>query len=604
MKTKDFTPEGFHIGLAIKGRVQAHVVDGKKGRVIKTMPWQDNLILDQGLDQYLGGPNNWCNLLKNCAAGTGTTPTRDVMDGTASQTLTTVTLSGSTYSFTGGDVGKWIGWASGYQAKITAYLSATQVTVDRSQTVAAGTATLYRAGQVGLATEVKRSNTYPTYTYTDGRQASATWGTSGPPAYITYRRTYDFTAEVGSVNYTEIGISGNSAAGNNLFSRILLAGAVSVASGQQLRITYELVVTIPGTNRPVQTLPSSVGWPYTYSIASITSTVSNFTVTFTAAHHYVTGGTFTITGAKRPRFAITAASSTGSDFTLTTSAPHGRSPGDSIVVEGVTPVGYNGTWTCGAGTTGSTIVVVTGANPGTGTVFGNVRQAEPGTWYDGTLWTIVSTTSTTVTVTSALNLGGAGADGTAKNNLTATLYINNWPCAPQGENGTYGGIASPDTVQHWGTSSNSTLFGGVTASPNSSGSYQGDCLLDGTCSLAPSLNFANVQLLEKTTPITPPGSTFPATGAFVPSGVTGYSVSGSTQQSYTNGSFYREWLLEWNTGSGNSQAIRGLAINPFTGLVASTSGCTWLWLFDQPQRKDSTNRLRIVFRTSVTRVLA
>lgn len=608
MKTLDtalpgaLLPNAFQIGAELKGRVQVHVVN-RKGQVISTRPWQNNLILDQGMDYY-GNKNTFANMMSYCAAGTGTTPTRDVMDGTASQAATTVTLAGSTYTFSGGDVGKWIGWAGGQQAKITAYVSGTQVTVNRSQTVSSGSATLYRCNQVGLATEAKRTNTYPSYTYTDGRGASASWGVGGPPAVLTLRRTYDFTAEVGSVNYTEIGISPTATAGNNLFSRILLAGAVTVASGQQLRITYELAITIAGTTRPSQTLPSTGGgWPYTYNISSISSTGSDFTVTTSAAHHYVAGGIINIAGAKRPRFTITAASSTGSDFTLTTSAPHGRSPGDSIIIEGVTPSGYNGTWTCASGTTGSTIVVTTGADPGTGTVFGNVRLAEPGTWYNGQ-WTIASVTSTTVVVTSALNLGAAGNDGTVKNNLNAVLYLMSWPIAPLGGGGGgYGTPVSPDVAQNWGSSSisNSSTFGGDTH--GTGGANGGDCVCDGTCTPGTESFRQNVQLLTKSSAIAPLSATFPRTGATAPSGVTGLSCTAATRQSYTAGNFYVDHIFEWSTAAGNATNIWGWGINPF-GNQQPSSDLVCGWFFDQPQRKDSTNRLRITFRSSWSRTLA
>lgn len=585
----------FHLDQKVKGRMQAHVVNAK-GKVIKTLPWQDNLILDQGLDYYAN--NTWANLMNYCVAGTGTTPTRDELDGTASQTGTTVTLSGSTYTFSGGDVGKWIGWdAGGYQAKITAYIDASNVTVDRSQSVSAAAAKLYRCNQTGLDTEVKRTNTYPSYTYTDGRGASASWGVAAT-GVLTLRRTYDFSAETGSVNYTEIGISPVATVASNLFARILLAGTVAVTSGQQLRITYELAITCTGYDRPAQVLTSSTGWPYTYNISSITGSGSAFTVTLSIPHHYVAGGTITIAGAKRTRFTITAATSTGSDFTLTTSGAHGRSPGDSITIEGVSPSGYNGVWTCASGTTGSTIVVTTTANPGTGTAFGNVRETEPGTWYDGT-WTIASVTSTTVVVTSTIT-AAAGADGTAKNNLNATLYMIHWPIAPLGGNGGYGTPVSPDTANQWGANGSwSTYFQGNTHSPGSGSG--GDGILDGTCSLGSSW-VQNCQLYGKSSAITAPGS-FPTAGTHSFSGGTAYSCSSSTLQSYTNGNFYRDTIVEWGTGAGNATDIRGLMFGTFGNSTASTN-CDMCWLFDQPQRKDSTNRLRITFRRSWSRTLA
>lgn len=581
----------FETDMRVKGRMQAHVVNAK-GRVIKTMPYQDNLILDQGMDYYAS--NTWANLMNYCVAGTGTTPTRDVLDGTASQTGTTVTLSGSTYTFSGGDVGKWIGWdAGGYQAKITAYIDASNVTVATSQSVSAAAAKLYRCDQTGLTTEVKRTNTYPTYTYTDSRGASATFATSN---VLTLRRTYDFSAEVGSVNYTEIGISPVATVASNLFARILLAGTVAVTSGQQLRITYELAITVSGTTRPSQTLTSSAGWPYTYNISSITGSGSAFTVTLSAAHHYVAGGSLTIAGAKRTRFTLTAAASTGSDFTLTTSASHGLSPGDSIEVEGVSPSGYNGTWTADTGTTGSTIVVTTTANPGTGTVFGNVRQTEPGTWYDGT-WIIASVTSTTVVITSAIT-ATAGADGTAKNNLGAVFYINHWPIAPLGGSGkAYGTPVSPELFTQWQGGDLPTFYFGsaITHSPGTGAGGQG--CLDGT--FLPVTQ--SISLHTKTSAITPPSS-FPITGSVTLSGVTANACTTVTRGSYTNGNFYRDIAAEWNTGAANASTIRGLIFSQVN--VASTVDFAFGWLFNEPQRKDSTNKLTITFRQSWSRVLS
>lgn len=587
----------FEANMAVQGRAQIHVLN-RKGEVIKTLPWQRNLVLDQGMNYY-GNSNTWANLMNYCVAGTGTTPTKDLLDGTAGQSGTTVTLSGSTYSFSAGDVGKWVGWATGgYQAKITAYISATQVTVAQSQTVSTATATLYRCDQTGLTTEVKRSNTYPVYTYTDGRGASASYATGN---VLTLRRTYDFTAEVGSVNYSEIGFSPVATVASNLFSRILLAGAVTVTSGQQLRVTYEIAVTVNGTTRPSQTLPSSVGWPYQYSIASITGNGTSFTVTTSTAHHYVTGGSITIAGALRTKTAITAASSTGSDFTITANS-HGRTTGESITIAGMTPVGYNGVWTI-ASTTTNTITVTTGANPGTGTVFGTVRQTEPVTWYDGT-WTVASTTSTTVVVTSAISLS-AGADGTVKNNLDAVLYVNHWPIFPLGLPGTnYGIPVSPEVSGQWhGLGTFTYLASGVTNSPGTGSG--GNCCMDGTYSPGTSgASTVSVQLLLKSSALTAPGS-FPVTGVISHGASSSASVTTYTRQSYTNGNFYRDHLFEWGTGAGNSQIIRGFALGQ--GSVNSqpfNNDCSLAWYFAQPQRKDSTNRLRITYRVSWSRTLA
>jgi hypothetical protein len=60
------------------------------------------------------------------------------------------------------------------------------------------------------------------------------------------------------------------------------------------------------------------------------------------------------------------------NITMTTSANHNFSVGQNVVISGVTPSGYNGTWVTQTGTTGTTLVVNIGSNPGAITVGGNV----------------------------------------------------------------------------------------------------------------------------------------------------------------------------------------------------------------------------------------
>jgi phage tail sheath protein FI len=60
------------------------------------------------------------------------------------------------------------------------------------------------------------------------------------------------------------------------------------------------------------------------------------------------------------------------NITITTGTAHGLSVGQQVVISGVTPSGYNGTWTTQTGTTGSTLVVNIGSNPGAITVAGAV----------------------------------------------------------------------------------------------------------------------------------------------------------------------------------------------------------------------------------------
>jgi hypothetical protein len=71
--------------------------------------------------------------------------------------------------------------------------------------------------------------------------------------------------------------------------------------------------------------------------------------------------------------AINTQTPTGTtDITITTGTNHGILVGQTVVISGVTPAGYNGTWVAKAGTTGTTLIVTIGSNPGAITVAGAV----------------------------------------------------------------------------------------------------------------------------------------------------------------------------------------------------------------------------------------
>jgi hypothetical protein len=63
------------------------------------------------------------------------------------------------------------------------------------------------------------------------------------------------------------------------------------------------------------------------------------------------------------------------NITIKTDSDHDISPGDSVVISGVTPSAYRGSWTAQAGTTGNTLVVNIGSNPGKIKVGGSVGRS-------------------------------------------------------------------------------------------------------------------------------------------------------------------------------------------------------------------------------------
>ena len=110
------------------------------------------------------------------------------------------------------------------------------------------------ATDTGLESESKRTGTLLTGAGNAGRTVS------GDTA--TFRYTFDHTVEgVGGANYTEHGISPYSSAGSNLFARSLISGGtVTVTEGQQLRVVYDVSVTVSPATQTAMTV-GGTGWP-------------------------------------------------------------------------------------------------------------------------------------------------------------------------------------------------------------------------------------------------------------------------------------------------------------------------------------------------------
>ena len=110
------------------------------------------------------------------------------------------------------------------------------------------------ATDTGLGSESKRTGTLVTGSGNVGRSESG--------STATFRYTFDHNIEgVGGANYTEHGLSPYSSAGSNLFSRSLIAGGtVTVAEGQQLRVVYDVSVTVSPATQTAMTV-GGTGWP-------------------------------------------------------------------------------------------------------------------------------------------------------------------------------------------------------------------------------------------------------------------------------------------------------------------------------------------------------
>lgn len=334
-----------------KGRVRVMVVDTKTGKIKRDYGWQNNLILNQGMNA-IATTYTWANAFLRCAAGTGTTPTQDDSGATtATQSGTTVTLSGGSFVFTdtGTDAGKMIKWDSGEEAMVVTVTNPTTVVVDRSQSVSAEVFTVYRTNQTGLTTEVKRTNTYLTGVGNCGTTYTADEG------LMVMRRTFDFTVETGDVTYTEIGFANSATVAANLFSRILLSSPVALIEDDALRVVYDLSIQL-AWYAPRALSPSISGWIYvsgeemieTFSLAEVSTTGTVTTTNRTANEPSVSSsvriaisdsttalqaepGTGTLnnrTGTERFSKAISLSAYTANTFTRTKSVTYTAAEGN------------------------------------------------------------------------------------------------------------------------------------------------------------------------------------------------------------------------------------------------------------------------------------
>lgn len=279
----------------LKGRVQVAVMEGEK--CVRSYPWQDNLILDQGLDYVASTLYN--RLFAACCAGTGTQATQ--RDPGTTATVSGTALTAATACFSTGDLAANVVFDTGQIAKIVGYTSPTQVTLATSLTISTATHFLvYYVNQAVLGNEVKRTVSYLT---TPGACGSIV--TNG---VIQLYRTFLFTPEAAAITYSELGFSPQNVGGANLFSRIVLAQPIplqgptdELPNGQQLQVRYELDIKFdfgqgPGNYFPgTTTAPSPIAnLPIQYSIwqyATSSTQTGQLAVTVSGTMPVNVGGT-------------------------------------------------------------------------------------------------------------------------------------------------------------------------------------------------------------------------------------------------------------------------------------------------------------------------
>lgn len=220
--------------------IKTQIWDAVTGKIVKDNPWRKNLVLDRGLDAMASGGANgamagFANMHKFAYIGSGTNPVRiDSGAITFTQAATTVTASGNFFtSAMVGGILKYGSGSGGVEYYITAFTSATQVTVDTSATVGATTGVVWQVQQSTLQTQIgSASGTYITSSGSCGTTYSAT-------SYV-LKRTFQFPQ--GPYNVNEIGYSHLS--NGNLNGRLVLSSTDSVSNTQFYVVILSLTISI------------------------------------------------------------------------------------------------------------------------------------------------------------------------------------------------------------------------------------------------------------------------------------------------------------------------------------------------------------------------
>lgn len=448
MKLKQATVAA-EIPLGISGQFRARVMNADGTPASDWTPVKKNLILPGGYNATINThdsyPGSFANNVKRMHAGTGSTPNKVTIDGTYSQSGTTVTRVTGAGTFVAGNANDFIKFGTGEIAKINSVTNTTTVEVDRSQTVAATTLQVYDTSRTLLDAWVKTTTTVDNTAGYNGATDNTDAGT-----YLIWK-TMNFAAETVAQTYTEVGVSnevsGGSGATAVLFSRVVLDTPVTVGVEQFLQLRYDLTMVLGNYRTSAPITMNITGWPYPYAIQSITANGTYWDVVVGSAcsSHYAVGRPIIITGAIPLRKTITSISSTGSDFTVNATS-HGRLVGETIVIEGASPAGYNGSWVVATVPNANSLTVTSAANLGAGSG-GTVRITTPATWFDGTHTIASFPNSTTIRITNANNITPAGIAGTVTNSLAANAIVTQYAFGPTG-NGP--GIVEPGVSNYKG----------------------------------------------------------------------------------------------------------------------------------------------------------
>lgn len=267
VENREIFINGTEAGIA--NRFKCQVIERRPnhpdfGKVVRETPWASNLILETGMTALV--TNVLANLFTYCCIGSSSTPTQ-ATSGAITATTSGTTCTANTSIFISGDVGQMIYFpGTGQSAVITGFTDNTHVTLSASLGISSGLIfTIFAINQTGLGGEVHRTNNYLT--------GSGNCGTTYTGGVYTHTRTFDFPIETGNQTYYEVGFSNTATPGANIFMRGIFSTApVDVVIGQQLRVIYNVLVTVTPVSPRNRTVAIS-GWPaLQYAVAASSST--------------------------------------------------------------------------------------------------------------------------------------------------------------------------------------------------------------------------------------------------------------------------------------------------------------------------------------------
>jgi hypothetical protein len=251
----------------LSGRYKIAIINAKTKRVRwQQRKWQHNLIMNNGMNKIAS--SLLCDCFTYAIAGTGTT-TGDEVSADYGTTATgdvagNVALVGGTFVFDTvlpGDQGNIIKWNStGFEGRIVSMSDTTHAVISPLPSAPqSGNFVLYRTNFNILDNETVRTNNYvPVAPYC---------GTTLIGNMLVHQRTWDFPEEVGTINYTEMGVGWTGTLndtsdplGGSVFARFLLHSVTALNAGEQLRLTYQLRVVLEPYASLAKTA-SITGWP-------------------------------------------------------------------------------------------------------------------------------------------------------------------------------------------------------------------------------------------------------------------------------------------------------------------------------------------------------